>query len=146
MIKQWKRWYPIEKWYDNYKEYQKFDDRVVKVKEIYKNSFKMEVIHGDILSQIVIDNHLDRDVKLHITRQVLDIINNMFQFKPKLGHFFWHDDSQLKNFMLEPDFKVRLIDPDSFMTINFDNTSHSDFEMGKIINSFYRLKGSLIND
>ena len=49
MIKEWKRWYSIEQWYDNYKEYQKFDERVVKVKEIYENSFEMEVIKGDIL-------------------------------------------------------------------------------------------------
>ena len=146
MIKEWKRWYSIEQWYDNYKEYQKFDERVVKVKEIYENSFEMEVIKGDILSQVMIENNLDREVKLHITRQVMDIINNMFQFKPKIGQFFWHDDTQLKNFMLEPDFNVKLIDPDSFQIISFDDNSHSDFEIGKVMNSFHRLKGALIND
>ena len=146
MIKQWKRWYSIEQWYDNYKEYQKFDDRVVKVKEIYENSFKMEVVQGDILSQVIINNRLDREIKLHITRQVMDIINKMFQFRPKIGHLFWHDDTQLKNFILEPDFRVKLIDPDSFFIINFDDPSHSDFEIGKVVNSFHRLKGALIND
>jgi len=147
MIKQWKRWYSIEQWYENYKEYQKYDDRVVKVNEIYDNSFKMEFIKGEILSQVILDNHLDRELKLHITRQVMDIINKMFQFKPKIGQFFWHDDTQLKNFILEPDFKVKLIDPDSFLIINFDdNGSYSEFEIGKMINSFHRLKGALIND
>ena len=94
----------------------------------------------------MIENNLDREVKLHITRQVMDIINNMFQFKPKIGQFFWHDDTQLKNFMLEPDFNVKLIDPDSFQIISFDDYSQSDFEIGKVMNSFHRLKGALIND
>jgi hypothetical protein len=48
--------------------------------------------------------------------------------------------------MLEPDFNVKLIDPDSFQIISFDDYSHSDFEIGKVMNSFHRLKGALIND
>ena len=146
VIKIWKRWYPIEQWFDTYKDYYNFDNRVVKVKEINEDSFKMELLEGDILSHVIIDNLIDRELKLNITTQIMDIVNNMFQFKPKYGSFFWHDDIQLGNFILQPDFKVRLIDPDSFMHVNFDDASHTDFEFGKISNTFHRLKGALAND
>ena len=86
---------------------------------------------------VFIDNLIDRELKLNITTQIMDIVNNMFQFKPKYGSFFWHDDIQLGNFILQPDFKVRLIDPDSFMHVNFDDASHTDFEFGKISNTFH---------
>ena len=151
MIKEWKsgRWprkNSIKLWFDTYKDYYNFDNRVVKVEEIYEDSFKMEDLEGDTLSKVIIDNILDRKEKIQITAEVMDIVNNMFQFKPNYGSFFWHGDIQLKNFILQPDFKVRLVDPDSFIHINFDDPSHADFEMGKVINSFYRLKGALTND
>ena len=151
MIKEWKsgRWprkNSIKLWFDTYKDYYNFDNRVVKVEEIYEDSFKMEDLEGDTLSKVIIDNILNRKEKIQITAEVMDIVNNMFQFKPNYGSFFWHGDIQLKNFILQPDFKVRLVDPDSFIHINFDDPSHADFEMGKVINSFYRLKGALAND
>ena len=151
MIKEWKsgRWprkNSIKLWFDTYKDYYNFDNRVVKVEEIYEDSFKMEDLEGDTLSKVIIDNILNRKEKIQITAEVMDIVNNMFQFKPNYGSFFWHGDIQLKNFILQPDFKVRLVDPDSFIHINFDDPSHADFEMGKVINSFYRLKGALTND
>lgn len=151
MIKEWKsgRWprkNSIKLWFDTYKDYYNFDNRVVKVEEIYEDSFKMEDLKGDTLSKVIIDNILNRKEKIQITAEVMDIVNNMFQFKPNYGSFFWHGDIQLKNFILQPDFKVRLVDPDSFIHINFDDPSHADFEMGKVINSFYRLKGALTND
>ena len=151
MIKEWKsgRWprkNSIKLWFDTYKDYYNFDNRVVKVEEIYEDSFKMKDLEGDTLSKIIIDNILNRKEKIQITAEVMDIVNNMFQFKPNYGSFFWHGDIQLKNFILQPDFKVRLVDPDSFIHINFDDPSHADFEMGKVINSFYRLKGALTND
>lgn len=164
MIKEWKsgRWprkNSIKLWFDTYKDYYNFDNRVVKVEEIYDNvdftkpymdisapAFKMEDLEGDTLSKVIIDNILNRKEKIQITAEVMDIVNNMFQFKPNYGSFFWHGDIQLKNFILQPDFKVRLVDPDSFIHINFDDPSHADFEMGKVINSFYRLKGALTND
>ena len=151
MIKEWKsgRWprkNSIKLWFDTYKDYYNFDNRVVKVEEIYEDSFKMEDLEGDTLSKVIIDNILNRKEKIQLTAEVMDIVNNMFQFKPNYGSFFWHGDIQLKNFILQPDFKVRLVDPDSFIHINFDDPSHADFEMGKVINSFYRLKGALTND
>ena len=151
MIKEWKsgRWprkNSIKLWFDTYKDYYNFDNRVVKVEEIYEDSFKMEDLEGDTLSKVIIDNILNRKEKIQITAEVMDIVNNMFQFKPNYGSFFWHGDIQLKNFILQPDFKVRLVDPDSFIHINFDDPSHADFEIGKVINSFYRLKGALTND
>tara|TARA_B100001057_G_scaffold499747_1_gene611603 strand:- start:15239 stop:15688 length:450 start_codon:yes stop_codon:yes gene_type:complete len=148
MIKEWNRrphpFYDIDIWYQVYKDYQKFDPRVVQVKNVHNNTFEMEYIEGENLKDCIILNTISFEQKLDIIKQVVDIVSNMFKFKHKDCHLFWHDDVQLKNFLYTTDNKIRLIDPDSFRPIKFDNTSHYEFEIGKFTNTINNLHMSLI--
>jgi thiamine kinase-like enzyme len=144
MIKKWKRFYPLSPWWNIYKEYQKFDTRVVQVLDVQKDSFEMEDINGENLKDCIFSNYISFEQKQDILRDVVDIVNNIFKFKHQDCHLFWHDDLQLKNFMYTKNNEVRLIDPDSFTPISFHTTFHYEFETGKFFNTINNLHMSLI--
>ena len=145
--KVWTRYYSINDWYKVYKEYQKFERRVVKVTHIYdydEKSFTMEGIRGENLKDVILENRISFHQKQNILEQITHIFSNMFKFKSRECDLFWHDDLQLKNFIYTYDNDVKLIDPDSFIPIKFDNNSHYEFEIGKFTNTINNLHMSLI--
>jgi len=144
-FKRWKRLGDnINDWYEIYKEYQKFDNRVVKVIKVNETAFEMEKIEGENLRDCILSNSISFEEKQYILEQIIDIFNNMFKFKHKNCHLFWHDDIQLKNFIYTKDKKIILLDPDSFTPIRFDNSKHFEFELGKFTNTIYNLHMSLV--
>ena len=63
MIKKWKRFYPLDPWWHIYKEYQKFDTRVVQVLDVQKDTFEMEDINGENLRDCIFSNYISFEQK-----------------------------------------------------------------------------------
>lgn len=121
-----------KKWFELYKDYRKYDNRVVEVLKVDNNAMYMEDLRGGIpLDEIERLRLLPLKTRRFIFEQMFEIYTNQFYFKHKLlsnKQVFIHADFWLKNLMYKND-KVVLIDADSFFatTIGDQNMRFSKF-------------------
>lgn len=126
-IKYYKDSYPFKKWWEVYKDYQKYESRTVQVLEVNftKNYFVMENIKGINLEHEMIK--LDFAESKEVLLQTMDIFNNFFKFQCKHLHnteVFFHRDYRTENLIFDENKKVRLIDPNSFGNVPLDRMNN----------------------
>jgi len=134
----------IDKWWNIYQEYQKYDSRVVKVLEIDRNNncIVMEYVNGlNCEKQLY---NLNFTTKKKILIEVMDIFANFFKFsceKLSSGEIFFHKDFKTDN-IYYADGGVKLLDPDSFSAVPLDRMNNLLY-FGRYTETLYDIKEKL---
>lgn len=146
VIKQWRRNFPLDEWWNIYDQYQTYDERVVKVHEINlkEKYFVMEKLTGLDLKYDI--DKLNFNQKKFILQEVVDIFSKFFSFTGKGLHreeIFFHVDYRLSNFLFINDKSVKLVDPDSFEVVALDK-GNNVLHFGRYLDCLVTLKEQIL--
>jgi len=134
----------IDKWWNIYQEYQRYDSRVVQVLNIDKRNNLIEMEYVDGLNCEKQLYNLDFNTKKKILIEVMDIFANFFKFrsaKISNGEIFFHKDFKTDN-IYYTEHGVKLLDPDSFSAVPLDRMNNLLY-FGRYTETLYDIKEKL---
>lgn len=104
--------YP-DNWLKTYDDFCAFSQYPVKVHEVSKTKIVMDYVDGVPLNVYLRTKNSPREI-IAITSQIMDMLNDCFEFGKNLKHFAVHNDFAGSNLIVQNNGSIVLIDPDSF--------------------------------
>lgn len=103
-------------WLRTYDDFCSFSQYPVKVHEVSKTKIVMDYVDGIPLNVYTRTNNSPKDC-ITITSQIMDMLNDSFEFAKNCKDFTIHNDFAGSNIIIQSDGSMVLIDPDSFTSM-----------------------------